>query len=147
MGGKGKGKGKGGRGKGRGRALKRNEDNVPQCPGHAESCVLRTVVKDGPNRGRRFWSQPAHTLRCIGVIELDARCCRRSQDDPPPEVHSSASLHLPASQQLANLWCFSSCVLVSCFCIPSCARVVTHRTLNHSHCAGIVQGFRVCTGR
>ncbi len=27
----------------------------PSCSGHGEACVLRTVLKDGPNRGRKFY--------------------------------------------------------------------------------------------
>ena len=27
----------------------------PLCRGHKEACVLRTVKKDGPNKGRQFW--------------------------------------------------------------------------------------------
>ena len=28
---------------------------APLCKGHRESCVLRTVKKEGPNNGRRFY--------------------------------------------------------------------------------------------
>ena len=28
---------------------------APLCRGHKEACVLRTVKKDGPNKGRQFW--------------------------------------------------------------------------------------------
>ena len=28
---------------------------APPCRGHKEPCVLRTVKKDGPNKGRQFW--------------------------------------------------------------------------------------------
>ncbi|XP_072102634.1 DNA-(apurinic or apyrimidinic site) endonuclease 2 isoform X1 [Mobula birostris] len=51
------------------KGLLRGRPPPPACPGHGEPCVLRTVRKAGPNRGRGFYS------------------CRR----PPGPVHNPAS--------------------------------------------------------
>ncbi|PAA77672.1 hypothetical protein BOX15_Mlig026136g3, partial [Macrostomum lignano] len=37
------------------RQLLTGPEKPPLCRGHGEACLLRTVKKDGPNRGRRFW--------------------------------------------------------------------------------------------
>ncbi|XP_059813608.1 DNA-(apurinic or apyrimidinic site) lyase 2 [Hypanus sabinus] len=51
------------------KGLLRGRPPPPACPGHGEPCVLRTVKKAGPNRGRGFYS------------------CRR----PPGPPHNPAS--------------------------------------------------------
>ena len=56
-----------GGGKGGGRGTKRDRDGVPLCKTHNERCKLKTTFKEGPNKGRRFWT------------------CRRPRDDPAPE--------------------------------------------------------------
>uniref|UniRef100_A0A1I8I4J8 Nuclear receptor domain-containing protein n=1 Tax=Macrostomum lignano TaxID=282301 RepID=A0A1I8I4J8_9PLAT len=40
------------------RQLLTGPEKPPLCRGHGEACLLRTVKKDGPNRGRRFWVCP-----------------------------------------------------------------------------------------
>jgi exodeoxyribonuclease III len=35
--------------------LLKGPPQTPMCKGHGEPCVLRTVRKDGPNKGKQFW--------------------------------------------------------------------------------------------
>ena len=37
-------------------SAKKPRDDLPQCTGHSEPCVERTVNKDGPNKGKRFFA-------------------------------------------------------------------------------------------
>ena len=37
------------------KTLLKGPPQAPNCKGHKEPCVLRTVKKDGPNKGRQFW--------------------------------------------------------------------------------------------
>ena len=34
------------------------DENFPICPGHGKPAAFRTVMKQGPNNGRKFFSCP-----------------------------------------------------------------------------------------
>lgn len=51
-----------------------NEDGGiqnPTCPGHAEPCAMKTVTKEGPNKGRQFYVCSRSTDQCKCFIWAD----------------------------------------------------------------------------
>jgi len=47
----------------------KTDSSKPNCNGHAMPCVLRVVVKDTPNKGRKFWSCPVPPPRSCKTFQ------------------------------------------------------------------------------